>query len=262
VSDFRFHDVPPYTVEEFRPRATKYCFMPVVYNEGDRFRRQLARMAPNAGLADIVIAARESTDGSLEPGFLRELGVRTLLTTRASGSATAIRMGFWYALEQDYEGVVLIDGHDKDGVEALPDYLAKLDEGYDFVQGSRFMPGGFEKNTPLARRLGIRAIMAPLLWYGGGFWYTDGTNGFRGYSRRFIEHPAVEPFRACFSHFNLQYFLSYMAPKLKLRVVEIPVARVYPDDGTVPTKVIGFRHNFLAFWDMVRTVRGRYDAPR
>ena len=261
MKTFRFNDVPDYSVTEFFQKRTKYCFMPVVFNEGDRFRRQLSRMSECASLADIVVAARTSTDNCTDVGLLRLNGVRAILTTDAAGSATAIRMGFRYALEQGYGGVVLIDGHNKDGVEALPDYLAKLDEGYDFVQGSRFMPGGFEKNTPLARRIGIRAVMAPLLWYGSGFWYTDGTNGFRGYSRRFIEHPQVEPFRDCFNHFNLQYFLSYMAPKLKLRVIEIPVVRVYPDDGTVPTKVIGFKHNFLAFWDMVRTVFGKYDAP-
>ena len=70
-----------------------------------------------------------------------------------------------------------------------------------------------------------------------------------------------EPLRACFTNFNLQFFLSYMAPKLKLKVVEIPVSRVYPGNKTVPTKVVGFRRNFLVFWEMVLTVRGKYDPP-
>lgn len=257
-----FHDIPKFSVSEFNCRSTKYCFMPIVYNEGERFRTQLHRMSERAGLADIIVAARESNDGSLESEYLKQQGVRTLLLTKAQGSATAIRMGFWYALQQGYEGIVLIDGHNKDGVEALPNYLQKLDEGWDFIQGSRFISGGFEKNTPGMRKLGIRLIMAPLLWIGGGFWYTDGTNGFRGYSRRLLEDSRVEPFRECFSHFNIQYYLSYIAPKLKYRVVEIPVSRVYPDDGHVPTKVIGFRQNFMAFWEMVRTVFGKYDAPR
>jgi dolichol-phosphate mannosyltransferase len=258
---FKFNSLPNFQVFEFRPKSTKYCFIPIVYNEGDRFRAQIRRMSERADLADIIVAARESNDGCVEPVFLREQGVQTLLLTEEKGSATAIRMGFWYALSQGYEGIVLIDGHNKDGVEAIPDYLKKLDEGWDFIQGSRFIPGGFEKHTPFLRKIGIRLIMAPLLWIGGGFWYTDGTNGFRGYSRRLLEDSRVEPFRECFSHFNLQYYLSYIAPKLKYRVVEIPVSRVYPDDGQVPTKVVGFRQNFMAFWEMVRTVFGKYDAP-
>ena len=257
---FKFRQLPNYQVEELAPQKTRYCFVPVVYNEGDRFRRQLERMAPQASLADIVVAQKKSTDGSTDLALLRRKGVRTLLTTEGKGGATAIRMAFWYALQQGYEGVVLVDGHNKDGVERLPQFLKQLDEGYDFVQGSRFMRGGIEKNTPWLRKIGILFIMAPLLWWHGHFWYTDGTNGFRGYSRRFLEHPEVEPFRACFSHFNLQYYLSYMAPKLGLRVLEIPVERVYPSTGPVPTKVIGFQQNFMAFWEMVRTVRGFYDV--
>lgn len=257
-----YNQVPAFETLEFRPKATKYCFVPIVYNEGERFREQTRRMAANAHLCDIIVAQRRSTDGCTEPEYLRAHGVRTLLTTDAPGAATAIRMALRYAFDQGYEGVVLIDGHGKDGVEALPTYLAKLDEGYDFVQGSRFMRGGFEKNTPVLRSIGIQCIMAPLLWIGGGFWYTDGTNGFRGYSMRLFRHPQVEPLRDCFGHFNIQYFFSYIAPKLRLRVIEIPVSRVYPDDGTVPTKVIGFRHNFIAFWEMVRTVAGKYDVPR
>jgi len=188
--------------------------------------------------------------------------VRALLTTDEAGGATAIRMVLHYALREGYEGVVLIDGNGKDGVEALPRYLEQLDAGMDFVQGSRFMRGGVHKNTPLLRTIGIKFIMGPLLWLGGGFRYTDSTNGFRAYSRRFLEDPRVEPLRACFTHFNLQYYLSYMAPKLGLRIVEIPAVRVYPDDGSTPTKVIGFKQNFLAFWEMVLIVRGKYDAPK
>lgn len=256
-----FSDIPPYELRTFFPRTSKYCFCPIVYNEGDRFQRQLADMSKNAQLADILVAERRSTDGSTSPDLLQANGVRAVLTTDNPGAATAIRMVISYALKEGYEGIVLIDGHGKDGVEALPEYLNQLDAGMDFVQGSRFMKGGIEKNTPLSRSVGIKFIMAPLLWLGGGFWYTDGTNGFRGYSRKFLEHPRVEPLRECFTHFNLQYFLSYVAPKLKLKVVEIPVKRVYPDDGTIPTKVIGFKHNFAAFWGMVLTVVGKYDPP-
>ena len=254
-------DVPPHEVKEFFPKRTRYCFAPIIYNEGDRFVRQIGRMAERAGLADIIVAERRSTDGSTEPGLLQANGVRALLTTDEPGGAAAIRVLLDYALTQGYEAVILIDGHGKDGVEALPEYLRQLDAGADFVQGSRFVKGGHHEHTPLARALGIKFVMSPLLWLSGGFWYTDSTNGFRGYSRRYLTHPRVEPLRACFTNFNLQFFLSLMAPKLKLKVVEIPVSRVYPDNKSVPTKVVGFRRNFLVFWEMVLTVLGKYDPP-
>lgn len=259
MCQFKFQELPPFTIEEFRPKSTKYCLIPIVYNEGDLFKKQLFRMSSRSHIADIIVAQRESEDDSTESKFLSAHGVRSLLTTPSAGGATAIRMAFWYALHQGYEGIILVDGHNKDGVEYLPHYIAKLEEGYDFVQGSRFLKGGIEKNTPLLRKIGIRMIMAPLLWIHGHFWYTDGTNGFRGYSKKFLKHNEVEPFRNCFTHFNLQYYLSYIAPKLCLKVIEIPVERVYPEDGTIPTKVTGIKNNFLAFWEMVRTASGKYD---
>ena len=261
MTDLRFNDVPPYTVTRFADRATKYCIIPIVYNEGEKFREQLRRMSANSELVDIIVAERRSTDGSTGPDVLKAAGVKALLTTDEAGGALAIRMALDFVFKEGYEGVILIDGNNKDGVEALPLYVQKLDEGYDFVQGSRFMKGGVEKNTPFLRRVGIRAIMAPLIWLGTGYWYTDPTNGFRGYSMKFLTDPRVEPLRDCFVTFNLQYFLSVRAPKLKLRVIEIPVARVYPDEGPLPSKVIGVRRNFMAWWEMVLTVFGRYDPP-
>ncbi|NQT91717.1 MAG: glycosyltransferase family 2 protein [Lentisphaerae bacterium] len=257
-----FNQVPAYTVKRFGPKSTKYCIVPIVYNEGDKFLRQIDRMSANSALVDIVVAERRSTDGSTSPEVLKAAGVRTLLTTDEAGGARAIRMAFDYALRSGYEGVILIDGNGKDGVESIPQYVEKLDEGYDFVQGSRFMEGGVERNTPILRRIGIKAVMGPLIWLGSGFWYTDSTNGFRGYSRKLLTDPRIEPLRDCFVSFNLQYFLSVKAPKLRFRVVEIPVERVYPAEGPLPSKVVGFRRNFMAWWEMVLTVLGCYDPPK
>ena len=262
MSSLNFSEIPKHEVSEFSPRKTRYCLCPIVYNEGDRFRRQIQEMSKNASLADILVAERRGNDGSTAPDFLQANGVRALLTTDEAGGATAIRMVLHYALREGYEGVVLVDGNGKDGVEALPRFLEQLDAGMDLVQGSRFAPGGVQKNTPFLRKIGIKFIMDPLLWLGGGFWYTDSTNGFRGYSRGYLEDPRVEPLRACFSRFNLQFYLSIMAPKLRRRVVEIPVARIYPDDGPTPTKVIGFKQNFLVFLESVLTVCGKYNPPK
>jgi dolichol-phosphate mannosyltransferase len=260
MNSLRFNCVPKYEVTRFGDRATKYCIIPVVYDEGDKFISQLRCMKPNSDLVDIIVAERRSTDGSTAPDVLKSAGVRALLTTDEAGGATAIRMGLDYAFRQGYEGVILIDGNAKDGVKALPQYVAKLDEGYDFVQGSRFMPGGVERNTPILRRIGIKAVMGPLIWLASGFWYTDATNGFRGYSIKYLTDPRIEPLRDCFVNYNIQYFLSVKAPQLGFRTIEIPVERVYPDDGTVPTKVVGFARISLALWEMVLTVLGRYDC--
>jgi len=170
-------------------------------------------------------------------------------------------MAYAYAIEQNYEGVITLDGNGKDGVEAISSFIEVLDQGYDLVQGSRFMKGGYHKNTPLDRYFGIRYVMAPLLALGGGFYFNDPTPTFRACSMCFLKDKRVQPLRKVFVRFNLHLYLNYRAAKLGFRVKQIPIRRVYPDDGTVPTKIHGFRTKFINLWEAVLTVLGTYN-PR
>jgi glycosyltransferase involved in cell wall biosynthesis len=252
---------PDFEVVEFFPKRTKYCVCVTVLNEGDRLRNQLNRMKDRAGLADIIIADGRSSDDSTAPEFLKESGTRALLMTSEPGLSTATRMGMAYAMAQGYEGMITIDGNGKDGVEALPDFIRELDHGYDLVQGSRFLKGGRHKNTPWDRYLGIRLVMAPLLGLTCGFHYTDPTDAFRAMSRRFLCDPRVQPLRPIFVRFSLQHYVIYRAAKLGFKVKEIPVTRVYPEDGSVPTKIHGLRLKLVDLLELIAAVSGRYD-PR
>jgi hypothetical protein len=218
-------------------------------------------MKQRAEMADIIIADGRSTDGATDPQFLETMGVRTLLTTDEYGLGTATRMGVAYAMEQGYSGIVTVDGNGKDGVEALPDFLAELDRGYDLVQGSRFLEGGIHENTPLERRVGIQYVMIPLMTLSCGHRYSDTTNAFRAMSMRFLADERVQPMRRIFVRFNLQIYFIYRAAKLGFKIKEIPVTRVYPGDGTVPTKIHGWRVKLSIFSELLRVLLGRYN-PR
>jgi dolichol-phosphate mannosyltransferase len=257
----RAWEPPIYEVREFFPKRTRYCAVIVVLNEGERIKAQLGRMKLYADRADIIIADGRSSDGSTDPALLQAVGVRTLLITDEHGLSTATRMGLAYALEQGYEGVITMDGNGKDGVEALPSFIAALDQEYDLIQGSRFMKGGIHKNTPLERYLAIHFIMAPLLALGCGYWYTDPTNAFRAMSRRFLDDERVQPVRRVFVRFNIHHYVISRAAKLGFEVTEIPVSRVYPDDGSVPTKIHGWRTKGLILAEMLITLIGGYN-PR
>ena len=252
--------IPQHVENEFAPKRTKYAVCVITLNEGGRIRGQLLRMKRFAESIDIIIADGDSTDGSLNPEYLKSCGVRTLLITKEIGLSTATRLALSYAMEQGYDGVVTIDGNGKDGVEALPEFLRQLDAGYDLVQGSRFMAGGVQKNTPRFRLFAIRCLAVPLLAL-GGFRYTDPTNAFRALSRSYLLDPRIQPFRPEFVYFSLQLFLIYEAARLKFKIIEIPVSRVYPDDGSVPTKITTLRHLWRNMSEIIQTVIGRY-RPR
>lgn len=233
--------VPEFDVLDLGSKQHKFVLVIPVLNEGQRIQGQLRNLAALNHPIDIIIADGGSTDGSLEADFLREVGVRARLTKTGPGKLSAqLRMAYAWALRQGYEGIVTVDGNGKDGMEAMPLFLEKLSNGYDYVQGSRYHTDGAHENTPLERTMANRMIHAPVLSLASGTKLTDTTNGYRGYSARFLMNPAVQPFRNVFDAYELLFYLSVRAGQLGLRVTEVPVSRSYPRSGKTPTKIAGF----------------------
>lgn len=252
--------VPSYEITELHAKTARYCVCVFVINEGEKIMRQLARMQSLGLSCDVIIADGGSTDGVLAPERLRELGVRALLVKTGVGRLSAqMRMAFDYALHEGYDGIVTIDGNDKDDPSAIVAFIRALEAGADHVQGSRFVPGGRAVNTPRNRYWGIRLLHAPLISLAARHRYTDTTNGFRAYSRRLLLDPRVAPFRDVFARYELHYYLAIRAPRLGYRVSELPVTRTYPAHGPVPTKIRGIRGNLLVLRTLWRAVRHRFD---
>ena len=252
--------VPAFTADEFAPRAADYCVCVFVINENGKLHKQLAAMREHAAGLDVVVADGGSTDGSTDRDKLRSLGVNTLLTKTGPGKLGAqMRMAFAWALDRGYRGVISMDGNGKDGPDALPRVVEKLEAGYDHVQGSRFVRGGVSENLPLSRWLGVRLLHAPLVSLASRFRYTDTTNGFRGYSRRLLEDPCVAAFRNVFVGYELHYYLAIRAARLGFRVCEIPVARRYPAHGPTPTKISPVRGNLRVLRCLFAACLGHYN---
>ena len=253
--------VPRFDATEYAPRRCRYCLLIPIINEGERIARELAR-AKAAGVCDavdVIICDGGSTDGSTADEALVEAGVNTLLVKRGPGKQGAqLRMGIWFALERGYDGVVTIDGNDKDGIEAVPSFVERLEEGYDFVQGSRFVPGGVSENLPLSRNLAVRLIHAPVISLTAGQRFTDTTNAFRAYSRRYLTDERVQPLREVFEGYELLAYLSTRATQLGMRACEIPVSRVYPKQGKTPTKISPVHGNLGLLRVLLANARGAY----
>ncbi|MBC7490136.1 MAG: glycosyltransferase family 2 protein [Glaciimonas sp.] len=238
-----------------------WCVVIPVINEGKRIQNLLERMKTLQveNIADIIIVDGGSTDGSLEIELLQENGVRDLLLKTGSGKLSAqLRCAYAFALDQGYEGIVTIDGNDKDDPEAIPRFIDELKRGIDFVQASRFISGGVAENTPKSRDFAIRFIHAPMLSLFSGFHWTDTTQGYRAYSRKMLLDPKVSPFRDVFMTYELLAYLSYRAPKLGYRCVELPTIRRYPK-GEVPTQISSVKGNLSVLVVLIRACFGIYN---
>lgn len=259
-------EIPTHEVALYSEKRERHALVIPVINEGARIRGQLLRtMAANLPV-DVVVADGGSTDGSLDADFVSGAGVRAVLTKTGPGKLSSqLRMAYAWCLQEGYEGIVTIDGNGKDGVGAVADMVAKLEEGCDYVQGSRYLRGGEAENTPLERTIANRLIHAPMLSLAGKHWFTDTTNGFRAYSARYLTHPQVKPFRDEFQVYGLLFYLTVRAGQLGLKVDHVPVQRRYPDTGNVPTKIGGFESKLALLGETVFAATGGHtpdDAER
>jgi dolichol-phosphate mannosyltransferase len=72
----------------------------------------------------------------------------------------------------------------------------------------------------------------------------------------------VQVFRDVFERYELLAYFSVKAPRLGLRVTEVPTSRVYPEHGPTPTK-LGRLHGPTELLAVLgRLALGRYDPPR
>ena len=250
--------IPEHSVHVYGPRVSRWALVIPVINEGLKFHAQLERMRPFIGLVDIVVADGGSSDGSMDD--LEKHGIRAVLIKKGSGALSAqLRMAFSWCLLDGYEGIIIIDGNGKDGVDAIPLFVERLEQGLDMVQGSRYVPGGVAINTPLDRHLAVRLLHAPLISLASRKWWTDTTNGFRGFSSSFLADPRVAPFRDVFDTYNLHYYLSIRSSRLGFRCCEVPVTRAYPAKGKTPTKISGMRGRMLIMRQLLMSVAGCYN---
>ena len=256
--------IPRFVAHEYGVKNKEYALLIPIINEGKRISNELkrAKAANISKAADIIICDGGSTDGSTEHEKLRALDVNTLLVKNDIGKQGAqLRMGIAWALERGYKGIVTIDGNDKDSIEDVPAFIDKLQEGYDLIQGSRFISGGEAINTPPIRYAAVRLIHAPVISLTAGQWFTDTTNAYRAYSRRYLTDERVQPLRDIFMGYELLAYLSVRASQLGFKACEIPVSRKYPKTGKVPTKISFLGGNMDLLKVLFKNMIGAY-KPR
>lgn len=253
--------VPEFECTEYAAKKKNYVVLIPVINEGERIHKELKRAQDHdiSSWADLVICDGGSTDGSTAEDTLKALDVNTLLVKLGPGKQGAqLRMGIWWALKRGYQGIITIDGNNKDSIEDVPKFIEKLEEGYDFVQGSRFIRGGHAVNTPFIRNVSVRLIHAPVISLTAHQRFTDTTNAYRAYSRRYLEDERVQPLRDVFMTYELLAYLSVRATQIGMKACEVPVTRAYPRKGKTPTKISFFKGNSELMKILIKNAMGAY----
>ncbi len=261
ITEYNPAGVPCFECTEYNEKTSDFAVLIPVINEGERILKELYRAYKHNiyDCADIVICDGGSTDGSVDAKKMKKLKVNTLLVKKGEGRQGAqLRMGIWWALQRGYKGIITIDGNNKDSIEDVPRFIQKLNEGYDFVQGSRFIKGGRAINTPFIRNISVRLIHAPIISLTAGQRFTDTTNAYRAYSARYLTDERVQPLRDIFMTYELLAYLSVRATQIGLKACEIPVTRAYPKKGKTPTKISFLKGNSELMKILIKNTFGAY----
>jgi glycosyltransferase involved in cell wall biosynthesis len=157
------------------------------YNEAETIGETIAATRRWAADFDIVVVDDGSTDATAERAL--GAGATVLRLPFNLGIGGAVQSGYIYAMENDYDVAVQVDGDGQHDPRHIPDLLGRLreDPALNMVTGSRFLdPDGDGYRSSAVRRVGIR-LFARVVSLVTGRRVTDPTSGFRMTDRRGIE---------------------------------------------------------------------------
>jgi dolichol-phosphate mannosyltransferase len=198
------------------------------WNEAGKIGRAVARMPRD--LVDVVLVVDDgSTDGTGQEA--ERAGASVLRHEGNQGVGAAIRTGIEWAQAHDIALTGIMAGDDQDDPAEIV-HLARsiVEDGTDFVQGSRYVNGGRRLNQPVGRTImtrGYSVLFSLCVWRP----ITDATNGFKLFRTDVTK--AMNLRQSWLDRYELEPYLLYEAIRRGLRVREVAVTKYYPADRAV-----------------------------
>ena len=185
-------------------------------------------------IVDYIIINDCSKDKTLELCKKNKFNVINLKVNLGIGGA--VQTGYKYAYENDYDIAIQMDADGQHDPKYIPKLIEKIEQGYDFVIGSRFIEKeGFQ--STFIRRLGIN-LYSWIIKIFTKKKIKDTTSGYRAANKKIIKM------------FAKNYPVDYPEPetnafiaKNNFKIAEIPMEMKQRDSGfssITPIKSIYF----------------------
>lgn len=193
------------------------------YNEEESLKRTVEDLKEKILDDDYLIVNDGSTDATLK--ICEKNGYSYVNLVLNLGIGGAMQAGYRYAVENDYDIAIQLDGDGQHDPEYIKGMLLFIEtKRADIVIGSRFMnKEGFQSTG--VRRVGIKFLNV-LIRLCSGVKILDVTSGFRAVNRKYIEF------------FANSYAQDYPEPESimdaalnKAKIMEIPVIMHERKDG-------------------------------
>jgi glycosyltransferase involved in cell wall biosynthesis len=198
-------------------RSPRHLAVVPAFNESATVASVVGALHQRAPHFDVLVIDDGSTDDTAAAA--ERCGARVLRHPFNLGIGGAVQSGFLYALEEDYDFMVQVDGdgqHDPAEIRKLQAAMEE-DPTIDVVCGSRFMSSDHRYPAPISRRTGIH-LFSFLLRRVVEERVSDPTSGFRLYNRR-----AIRLFARDYPHDYPEVEAVLMLHHHRLRLRETPV---------------------------------------
>ena len=194
-------------------KAVKLSIVIPAYNEGPNIRRLFDRILDVVKKMDVSFEIVFIDDGSTDnthdeiqrlpvSGFI----LKSVKFRRNFGKSIALSVGFEKA---DGEIIITMDADLQDDPDEIPNFMAKIDEGWDVVSGWKKI-----RNDPLEKRLASK-VFNGVVSFVSGLKLHDFNCGFKAYRQSAVRHLQI--------YGGNHRFIPVIVNSLGFSVCEIPV---------------------------------------
>ena len=224
----------------------KYLVGICSYNEGEKIKR-VVRKFSDYERYDVLIVDDGSTDGSIDR-LSQNPSLYIIHNAATRGAGYGTRQIIAYGKEKGYLAAIFVAGNDKDSAEDVGKLINAVEDGYDFIQGSRYLKGAHYGKMPFYRIMATRFLHPVLFSLITGKWISDSTNGFRAVRLSLTADPRMDLNQKWLDAYELEPYLFYQAVRLGYKVKEVPVTKIYPPASEGYTKM----KPWSGWWSILR----------
>lgn len=173
-----------------------------------------------------------STDKTLEviENFLNKYRIKNIEIISHEenmGVGAAIRSVIRFGIKYNFDICVIMAGNGKDDPAEIPKLINPIiNDGFDYIQGSRFLMGGSFQNLPIGRKflvMGFSFVTSLVT----GFWCSDSSNGFRAYKLPIFENKKINLDQEWLDSYELEIYIHVKVITLGYKIKEVPVSKNY-----------------------------------
>jgi dolichol-phosphate mannosyltransferase len=242
------HPVATVTVADSAALSPRVVVALIAFNEAGKIGTALDRFRPGDA-TEVVVVDDASTDAT--PIDVQTRSATLLRQGSRQGAGAAIRRAVDYAIEKDFDVLVIMAGNDKDRPHEISRLVEPILAGRsDLVQGSRYLSGGRHGKMPYYRIAATRYLHPWLFSLLARRRITDSTNGFRAIRVALLKDSRLHLNQRWLDKYELEPYLFYKAIKLGYRVSEAPVSKIYPERALGYTKM----QPLIGWWSILRPI--------